>query len=306
MIDMQQVDWDKLRVFSKIAEVGSFSKASEVLHTSQSALSRQVSILEQEVGYALFKRLPRGLVLTPEGDVLYKTAKDIILRLASAEMMLLENKEAPRGLIRVEVTHVLGTFWLPQRLLEFSASYPDIYFKLTFTEEPPDFSSKKIDLSLSLFPTYDPQFLCSPPIQSPTGLYASELYLKTHGIPKTLADLDQHRLIIMQDLEIVSPFLSHWRWLLEIGRPQDVPRSFALSFNNFQGLYYATRNHAGIAQLPKFCVQPEDNLVEVLIDVPKPTVSRYVACPQEVLSLKRVFIFRYFILEKLAAYFGKI
>lgn len=303
---MKQVDWDKLRVFSKIAEMGSLSKASEILHISQSALSRQLSILEKEIGCLLFKRIPRGLALTPGGEILYKTAQDIILRLATAEMMLLEDKDSSRGLIRIDVTHVLGTFWLPRQLLEFSSRYPDIYFKLAFTEEPTDFSLKKVDISISLFPASDQTLVSSHPIESPTGIYASESYLKTHGFPKKISDLDAHRLIILQDSEAVSPFLSYLHWLLEVGRPPDNPRSFSLSFNNFQGLYYATKNNAGIAQLPKFCVRPEDNLVELFVDIPKPLVSRYVTCPKQALSLKRVFVFRNFILEKLVSFFEKI
>lgn len=304
---MQQVDWGRLFIFSKTADAGSLSKAAGVLHLSHSALSRQISILEKEVGSLLFRREPRGLVLTTEGKLLYKAAQNIATRVGAIEMRLLENKDVPQGLIRIEVTDILGTFWLPQRLLEFSSRYPNIYFKVTFTEAPPDFSSNKTDISISLFSTSDPNFICSGPIKSPTGVYASESYLKNYGLPEKISDLDNHHLLILRDLKTVSPFLSHWHWILEVGRPPSAsPRPFSFSCNSLQGLYYATKNHVGIAQLPKFCIRPEDHLVELFLDVDKPLVSRYVTCPKEALFLKRVTLFRSFILEQLIFYFSKI
>jgi DNA-binding transcriptional LysR family regulator len=70
------LDWDKLRVFHAAAEAGSFTHAAETLKLSQSAISRQVSALEHDVGVPLFHRHARGLVLTEQGELLYRTAHD--------------------------------------------------------------------------------------------------------------------------------------------------------------------------------------------------------------------------------------
>ncbi|MFL5018189.1 MAG: LysR family transcriptional regulator, partial [Rhizobium sp.] len=71
------LDWDKLRIFHAAAEAGSFTHAADKLHLSQSAISRQVSALEQDVGTKLFHRHARGLILTEQGELLYRTAHDV-------------------------------------------------------------------------------------------------------------------------------------------------------------------------------------------------------------------------------------
>jgi DNA-binding transcriptional LysR family regulator len=75
------LDWDKLRIFHAAAEAGSFTHAAQTLHLSQSAISRQVSALEQDVGVPLFHRHARGLILTEQGETLYRTAHDVLMKL---------------------------------------------------------------------------------------------------------------------------------------------------------------------------------------------------------------------------------
>ena len=78
------LDWDKLRIFHAAAEAGSFTHAADKLQLSQSAISRQVSSLEQDVGVSLFNRHARGLILTEQGEILFRTAHDILgIRLGS-------------------------------------------------------------------------------------------------------------------------------------------------------------------------------------------------------------------------------
>src|SRR5205823_7210965 len=78
------MDWDKLKVFHAAAEAGSFTHAGEQLGLSQSAVSRQVSALEQELSVSLFHRHARGLILTEQGELLYRTAHDVFMKLEAA------------------------------------------------------------------------------------------------------------------------------------------------------------------------------------------------------------------------------
>ena len=75
------MDWDKLRIFHAAAQAGSFTHAGETLDMSQSAVSRQVSALEQDLGVPLFHRHARGLILTEQGELLFRTASDVLLKL---------------------------------------------------------------------------------------------------------------------------------------------------------------------------------------------------------------------------------
>ena len=94
------LDWDKLRIFHAAAEAGSFTHAAEALNLSQSAISRQVAALEQEVGVSLFHRHARGLVLSEQGEMLFRTADDVLQRLETVRVQLTETKEKPTGKLR--------------------------------------------------------------------------------------------------------------------------------------------------------------------------------------------------------------
>ena len=91
------MDWDKLRVFHAVGEAGSFTHAGEALNLSQSAVSRQISALEESLGVPLFHRHARGLILTEQGELLYQTTRDVFTRLAAVQSMLSETTEKPTG-----------------------------------------------------------------------------------------------------------------------------------------------------------------------------------------------------------------
>ena len=86
------MDWDKLKVFHAAAEAGSFTHAGEQLGLSQSAVSRQVSALEHELAVSLFHRHARGLILTEQGDLLYRTAHDVFMKLEAARAKLTDSR----------------------------------------------------------------------------------------------------------------------------------------------------------------------------------------------------------------------
>jgi DNA-binding transcriptional LysR family regulator len=79
------MDWDKLRIFHAVASAGSFTHAGQTLSLSQSAVSRQISALEEEIATPLFQRHARGLTLTDEGELLYGAVTEVLSRLAAAE-----------------------------------------------------------------------------------------------------------------------------------------------------------------------------------------------------------------------------
>ncbi|MDE2240270.1 MAG: LysR family transcriptional regulator, partial [Rhodospirillales bacterium] len=91
------MDWDKLRVFHAVAEAGSFTHAGDTLNLSQSAVSRQISALEEALSVPLFHRHARGLILTEQGEALNRTVREVFAKLAMTEALLAESKEKPAG-----------------------------------------------------------------------------------------------------------------------------------------------------------------------------------------------------------------
>ena len=91
------MDWDKLRIFHAVADAGSFTRAGEGLNLSQSAVSRQISTLEESLQVKLFHRHARGLKLTEQGEELFLTAHEVFAKLATAEAGLLTPANARKG-----------------------------------------------------------------------------------------------------------------------------------------------------------------------------------------------------------------
>ncbi|MCB1544136.1 MAG: LysR family transcriptional regulator, partial [Rhodoblastus sp.] len=144
------VDWDKLRVFHAAAEAGSFTHAGERLGLSQSAVSRQVGALEQDLDTPLFHRHARGLILTEQGDILLRTVKDVMGKLEAARLRLSEQREKPQGELRVTTTLGIGANWLAPQLGEFLELYPDIKLRLILTDEELDLGMREADVGLRL------------------------------------------------------------------------------------------------------------------------------------------------------------
>src|SRR5476651_548983 len=113
------MDWDKLRIFHSVASAGSFTHAGQMLTLSQSAVSRQISALEEEITTPLFQRHARGLTLTDEGEMLFSAVTDVLARLEQAEEALKNVRESPRGALKITSSHGIGTYWLVPRLDDF-------------------------------------------------------------------------------------------------------------------------------------------------------------------------------------------
>ena len=100
------MDWDKLKIFHAVAEAGSFTSATVILNLSQSAISRQIQSLEEDLKVKLFERHARGLTLTENGEYVYKTAHEVISKLKEVETTLSDKKDKPSG--KIVVTTVMS------------------------------------------------------------------------------------------------------------------------------------------------------------------------------------------------------
>ena len=127
---MDHIDWDKLKTFHAAAEAGSLTAAAEALHVSQSAVSRQIAALEDDLGVALFHRHARGLLMTEQGERLFEIAHDMAASAALAEAKVRDARDQPSGDLRVTTTIGLGAVWLSEQLPDFVASYPDVKLHL--------------------------------------------------------------------------------------------------------------------------------------------------------------------------------
>lgn len=291
------MDWDKLKVFHAAAEAGSFTHAGEQLGLSQSAVSRQVSALEQELSVSLFHRHARGLILTEQGDMLYRTAHDVFMKLEAARAKLTDSREKPHGELKVTTTPGIGIHWLTPRLGEFLDLYPDIRISLITTDEELDLAMREADVAIRLRQPTQPDLIQRKLFSVHFHACASPEYLKRFGTPRTLDELDKHRLLMLGG-STVPQYLQNRRWLIEAARDGKEARVPHFVINNIIGLMRACQKGLGIALLPDYLVEENGGLVQLFVETDAPALDAYFVYPEELKSVARVQAFRDFLVSK--------
>jgi DNA-binding transcriptional LysR family regulator len=290
------MDWDKLRVFHAVAEAGSFTHAGEALNLSQSAVSRQISALEESLNVPLFHRHARGLILTEQGELLYSTAREVFAKLAMTEGLLTESKDRPKGPLKVTTSVAFGSIWLTPRIREFLELYPDIQVAMVVDDSELDLSMREADVAIRMSPPRQPDLVQRHLMTVRVHLYASPEYLKKHGTPRRAEELDQHRLVVYGD-EARAP-ISNINWVLESGLKPGHERRPILQVNNTYGLFRAVSSGLGIAALPDYVAVEAPELVRILPELTGPPVEAYFVYPEELRSSKRISVFRDFLIRK--------
>jgi DNA-binding transcriptional LysR family regulator len=293
------MDWDKLRIFHAVAEAGSFTHAGETLKLSQSAVSRQVSALEDSLKVTLFHRHARGLRLTDQGRLLFETAREVLAKLTVAEAKLYESRVRPSGPLRITTTVGFGSIWLTPRITEFLDLYPDIAVTLLLDDRELDLAIGQADIAIRMAPPRQPELIQRRLLTVRFYVYASKGYLKQFGRPETPEDLDGHRLVIYEEA-ISRPPLPNARWLLEEGADADAPRRPVLTLNTVYGVFRAVQGGLGIATLPDYLGETDRNLVRVLPSLEGRSVEAYFVYPKGLRTAKRITVFRDFLIRKVA------
>ncbi len=291
-----RLDWDKLRVFHAVAEAGSFTHASEDLNLSQSAVSRQISALEASLGVMLFHRHARGLILTEQGDLLFKTVHDVFAKLTSVESQLTETKDSPEGPLTVTTTVGFGSVWLTGRLRQFIADYPNIDVTLRLDDRELDLAMREGDVAIRFNEPKQPD-LVQRHLGSMKGhLFASPDYLKEHGTPQTVEDLKDHRFVVFGGSALPFENVNWYFTQLEktLGEIKTV-----LTVNNLYGVYRAVKNGIGIGALPEYFYREGRGLVQILPELSSPPIDAYFVYPEELRNSMRVIVFRDFLLKEI-------
>jgi DNA-binding transcriptional LysR family regulator len=292
-----RMDWDKLRIFQAAAEAGSFTHAGETLGLSQSAVSRQVSALEQDLGAPLFHRHARGLILTEQGETLLGAVHDVALKLDAVRSRLIDSREKPHGDLRVTTTLALGANWLSSRLGEFVELFPEVKLQLLLSDDELDIGMREADVALRLREPMQPDLIRRRLFTVHFHAYASADYLKKSGQPRTLSDLDAHRLVAF-GAPTATHFLYDINSLLTVGRDSKSPRAPHITINNLAAIIRAVEHGVGIAVLPDYCVAPNSGLVRLLPQADMPEMDCFLVYAEEMKNVARVQAFRDFLVSK--------
>jgi len=258
------MDWDKLRIFHKVAEAGSLTHAGEDLHLSQSAVSRQIRALEESLDTVLFHRHARGLILTEQGELLAKTTRNM-----SAQL------EATSARIRDAEDTVSGK--LDERVLDLPMRDADVAIRMKEPSQADLVRRRLMDVEMQLF--------------------ASPGYLETYGMPQSMDQIAEHKLIT-QTVESPQPSASaFWaRELLQNYNPSTI------TINSYFGVLQAVEAGLGIGILPDYLAIEVPSLVPVLPESKSGQVPVFLAYPEELRHSKKVAVFRDFVLQEISQY----
>src|SRR6202161_4235021 len=256
--------WGKLPGFHAVAEAGSFTHAGDTLNLSQSAVSRQISALEEALQVPLFHRHARGLILTEQGEALNRTVREVFAKLAITEALLTESKEKPAGRLKVTTTMAFGSIWLAPRLHDFLEAYPDVSVSLLLDDAELDLAMREADVAIRMHPPKQPDLVQRHLMTLQWPICAAPEYLKKHGVPQRGEDLDAHRLVLFGQHH---PPVQEVNWLAEAGRRPGSPRRALLEVNSIHAVMLAIRSGLGIGALPDYVVSENPDLVHVLTEL---------------------------------------
>jgi DNA-binding transcriptional LysR family regulator len=292
------MDWDKLRIFHAVAEAGSFTKAGDTLNLSQSAISRQISSLEESLNVILFHRHARGLLLTEQGQILEKAAREIFGKLAMIEGQIADSKQQAEGPLRVTTTEFIGSTWLAPHIVKFKSNFPDIQLSMLLDNRIYDLGMSEADVAIRLYKPEHPDLIQLKLGSIRFHIYGSKDYLKKNGTPETPNDLQNHVLIGYPD-NTHQPY-ADTNWLLKLAGVDSENNSKLILMNSMSGIARAVKTGAGLAMLPDFIASNNPQLIPVLKDCEPKQIEMFFVYPEERRHSQRISIFRDFLTDLVA------
>lgn len=238
---------DLLKGFEAAARNLSFTKAAEELFITQSAISRQIKTLEDQLGVALFRRRHRELLLTEAGQSLFKTSGEILRLLRDTTSRL---RSVRSGMLTVASTVSFAALWLVPRLNAFRQLHPEIDVRISATNEMQDLERENIDLAIR----YTVRNRAGDNARWLFGESAFPVCARSmleHGTHKSgkltsPQDLSRYVLLHYDDVERRSPWLS-WNVWFELVRVHDLKPAGALRFSHYDQMIQAAVDGQGIA-----------------------------------------------------------
>ena len=288
------MDWDKLKIFHNVALDLNISEAAHKMNISHSSISRQISALERDLKVSLFKRHARGLTLTEQGKILFKTAHDIFGKIALTEAKLTESKENPTGPLTIAATVAFGTTWLAPRIEKFTNSYPEIDVSIIIENKYTDLAQGEADVALRLTEPTQMDLIRFPLYEFQFKIYSSPEYIEKFGIPKDVSELPNHKIVAFGDS--VEPSIPDVNCILDLLPKNKKVKTLFIS--NMYGVMRAIGGGAGIGALPEYMRISNNNLVPILPNANTPKTIIYFTYPPELKGSKKIEALRDFLVRE--------
>ncbi len=247
----------RVGVFTKVVQAQSFSEAARRLGVAKSAVSKQISLLEQEVGVRLLNRSTRKLSLTEAGEIYYRHCEQIVNRADIALNELRQYQNQPTGTLKVSSPIPFGRALLIPVIKELRSLYPLLKIDLQLSDQVIDMVDEGIDLAIRVGQLKDSNLIAKKLCDSPVIVFASPEYLARYGTPKTPNELSQHQWISLSILSspIVGSFIQKSNQTVQA----DPQINSTLKINSVDAVIDASIQGLGIAAMVKTTVFNELN-----------------------------------------------
>ena len=279
-----------LDTFSAVIEHGSFTAAAQALGISKPVVSKQISLLEQQLGVQLLHRTTRRLHLTQAGEVFASYSVKIMSEVQEAEQSVSRLQSEPRGRLRISAPESLAMSLLPEVLPRFQQAFPKLELEICITGRFVDLVEEGIDVALRVGTLDDSSLIARKLMPCSFHVCASTDYLNRHGRPKHPNELARHNCLIYSQGQ--NP--ETWHFRDGQGKRLNVKVKGNLHSDTGSLLMNAALNNAGIIIAPTFMVRSvlEQGRLETVLDDYMPTeTGLYAVYPYSRLVSKKVRVF---------------
>ena len=184
-----------MRVYSRVARLGSFSRAADDLELSRPAVSESVAALERHLGVRLLTRTTRRVTTTAEGLDYLERAERILTEVAAAEERVRGARARPQGKLRADVPTAFGRTLLLPALPQFLKRYPDLELDLRFNDRVVDLVAERIDVAVRVGVVLPPSYVARRIATTRRVVCGAPAYFAAAGRPQRPEELRRHRLI---------------------------------------------------------------------------------------------------------------
>lgn len=257
---------DLFRIFARVVECSSFTRAAHMLGVPRSSVSAAVQELEARVGARLLHRTTRKVAPTQDGLVFYERCRSVIVDVEDTENLFRQDAAQPSGRLRIDVPGRIGRLIIAPALPDFLARYPGIGIDLGATDRAVNLVEDSIDCVLRIGPLNNSSLIARQIGELPLINVASPVYLERHGAPRSPSDLTRHRAV--NYASPTSGRIEDWEWV-EDGMVRHLPMQGEVTVNNAETYIACCLAGLGLIQVPAYDVRGHieaGELVEVMAD----------------------------------------
>ncbi|MDR5743724.1 LysR family transcriptional regulator [Caballeronia sp. LZ029] len=257
-----------MKVFARVVEAGSFSKAADALRLPPASVSRTLQALEAHLGARLINRTTRSISITEDGEAYYERCVRVLGEVDDMEASLSHSKLSPKGNVKVSLPTVMAKNTIIPALPEFFAAYPDIGVELLLTDRQVDLVEEAVDCVVRVGAVGDVGLIAKR-----VGAYtqitcASPGYIEKHGEPVSLDDLEQHLAVgyVLNN----SGRVRNWEFVVD-GETRIVAMKHKIAVNDGDSYIAAGVTGLGLIQSSSYTLDPlirSGALREVLKEYP--------------------------------------